>query len=113
MPKREPKPLQKRSKRRLMSREEREKHCINLAYDLVEQRLEDGTATAAETVHFLKLGSTRELLERELMEKKKELDDAKTEMYNANVSSEERMLEAMKAFREYSGNPDGNDYDEY
>lgn len=52
MPKREPKPLKRRRRSRAYTAEERENELTNLAYDLVEQRLRDGTATAAETVHF-------------------------------------------------------------
>lgn len=45
--------------------EARENQLISLAVDLVEQRLLDGTASAQEVTHFLKLGSMREKLERE------------------------------------------------
>ena len=72
MPKREPKPLKRRRRSSATTREERENELINLAYDLVEQRMRDGTATAAETTHFLKLGSSREMLEREMMQQKKD-----------------------------------------
>ena len=37
---------------------------IALAFDLVEKKMRDGSATAAETVHFLKLGSENAKLER-------------------------------------------------
>ena len=36
--------------------EERENRLIALSYDAVEQRILNGTATAAEYVHFLKAG---------------------------------------------------------
>ena len=48
--------------------EAREGQLIALATDLVEQRLRDGTATSQEVVHFLRLGSMRERLEREKLE---------------------------------------------
>ena len=44
--------------------EGRENELISMAYDLVAQRLKDGTATSAETVHFLKMGSAKERLEK-------------------------------------------------
>lgn len=49
--------------------EEWENRLIALSYDAVEQRILNGTATAAEYVHFLKAGS---LKQREEMEKLRE-----------------------------------------
>lgn len=49
--------------------EEWENRLIALSYDAVEQRILNGTATAAEYVHFLKAGSIKQ---REEMEKLKE-----------------------------------------
>ena len=49
--------------------EGREMQLINLAMDLVEQRLRDGTASAQETTHVLKLGSIRNQLEVKKLEK--------------------------------------------
>ena len=43
--------------------EARENQLISLAIDLVEQRLIDGTASAQETTHFLKLASRKAKLE--------------------------------------------------
>ena len=37
--------------------EAREQQLISAAYDLVEERILNGTATSHELVHFLKLGS--------------------------------------------------------
>jgi hypothetical protein len=111
MPKREAKPLKRRGKSKAMTAEDRENELISLAYDLVEQRMLDGTATAAETVHFLKLGSSREKLEREMMRQKKEYEQAKTENLASQRSSEELYANALSAFRRYSGAPeDEEDY---
>lgn len=52
-----------------MTPEEWENRLIALSYDAVEQRILNGTATAAEYVHFLKAGSMKQ---REEMEKLKE-----------------------------------------
>ena len=38
--------------------EARESQLVSMAYDLVEQRLLNGTATSQETTYFLKLGSS-------------------------------------------------------
>ena len=44
--------------------EGREDQLIAAAMDLVERRIAEGTASAQETVHFLKLGSVRNQLEQ-------------------------------------------------
>ena len=89
--------------RRGMTPEARENRLISLAYDLVEQRLIDGTATSQETTHFLKLGSTKEKIEKEILEKQKDLITAKTEAYQSQKRVEELYSEAIKAFRSYNG----------
>ena len=59
--------------------QERENRLIALSYDAVEQRILNGTATAAEYVHFLKAGSLRQREEMEKLQKENELLRAKTE----------------------------------
>jgi len=116
MPKREPKPLKRRRRSKATTVEERENELISLAYDLVEQRIRDGTATAAETVHFLKLGSSRERMEREAMRTKMDYETAKTENIASQRTSEEAYREALAAFRVYNGveeEEDEEDYDNY
>lgn len=113
MPKREPKPLKRRRKSRATTPEERENELIALSYDLVEQRLRDGTATAAETVHFLKLGSTRERIEREAMRQKIDYEAAKTENLASQRTSEELYREALNAFRVYNGVEEEDDNEDY
>lgn len=93
-----------------LSPEAREQRLINLSYNLVEQRLLDGTATSQETTHFLKLGSTKERREREKLEEEVKLLKAKTENLQSMKRSEELMEEALKAFRTYSGQDDSNEY---
>ena len=55
------------------SPEARENQLISLAVDLAEQQLRDGTASSQVISHFLKLASTKERLEREILEKHKDL----------------------------------------
>lgn len=85
--------------------ESREQILIGLAYDLVEERLLNGTATSQETTHFLKLGSSKELLEREMMKKQNEMLAAKTEALKAQKRVEDLYTEAIAAFKEYRGTP--------
>lgn len=59
--------------------QERENRLIALSYDAVEQRILNGSATAAEYVHFLKAGSLRQREEMEKLQKENALLKAKTE----------------------------------
>lgn len=83
--------------------EARENQLISLAMDLVEQRLLDGTATSQETTFFLKLGSSKEKIEKEILEKQKALIDAKTESLQAAKRIEELYSNALDAMKRYSG----------
>ena len=93
------------------SMEERENQLISLAVDRAEQQLRDGTASSQVICHYLKLGSTRDRLEKEIMEKNKELLAAKTEMINSAKRVEELYEQAVDAMRLYSGR--GESYDDY
>ena len=90
--------------------EARENQLISLAIDLVEQRLIDGTASSQETTHFLKLGSSKAMLEKEKLAKENELLRAKTEALESQKEVEKLYKDALKAMREYSGNGDPDDY---
>lgn len=87
--------------RKAMTNAGRESQCIALAYDLVEKRLIEGTATSQETTHFLKMGSSREKLEREVMELQKELIKAKSENYETSKRIEAMLAEGFDAWRSY------------
>lgn len=89
--------------RTAMTEEGRENQLIAYAYDLVEERLRNGTASSQETTHFLKLGSQKSKLELEKLRKENELLIAKTEALKSSKRSEELFAEAIKAFGEYSG----------
>lgn len=83
--------------------ENREQLLIGLAYDLVEERLRNGTATSQETTHFLKLGSTRERIEREMLENQNEVLKAKADALQSQKRIEELYAQALSAFKEYGG----------
>lgn len=84
--------------------EARENQLIALAVDLAEQQLRDGTASNQVIVHYLKLGSSRERLEKKMLEKKTELAEAKTESIQSAQRIEELYSNALDAMRLYSGN---------
>ena len=92
--------------------EERENQMISLAVDRAERQLRDGTASSQVICHYLKLGSTKERLEQEIMEERKELLQAKTDMINSAKRIEELYSKAIDAMRSYSGNSKEED-DEY
>lgn len=80
-----------------------ENELISMAYELVARRIQDGSATAAETVHFLKMGSTKERYERERLKKELELMQAKTEALQSAKRVEELYNNAIEAMRSYAG----------
>ena len=95
-----------------ISPEARESQLIALAEDRAEQQLRDGTASSQVIVHYLKLGSMREQLERERLMEENKLLRAKAENLKSQKRSEELMEEALRAFRSYNGQGD-QDQDEY
>ena len=93
----------KRRHRPAKTPEARENQMIALAVDLAEQQLLDGTASSQVITHYLKLGSTKERIEKELLEKQKELIEAKTEGLKTAKRVEELYSEALAAMRAYRG----------
>lgn len=87
-----------------------EGQMIALAMDLVKQRLIDGTASSQETTHFLKLATQKAKLEKEILEKQKELIVAKTENLQSQKRYEELVADALKAMRNYSGEGEPDEY---
>ena len=72
----------------------------------------EGTASSQETTHFLKLGSTKERLEKDILEKQKDLITAKTESIQSAKRVEELYVNALNAMRRYSGDRRGDDDEE-
>lgn len=91
--------------------EARENQMISLAVDLAEQRLRDGTASSQLITHYLKLASTKEQIEKEILQEQKKLIKAKTESLQSSKRMEEMYTEALNAMRGYSGQG-GRDEDE-
>lgn len=86
--------------------EARENQMVSLAVDLAEQQLRDGTASSQVITHYLKLGSTKERLEKEKLERENELLRAKTESLQSMKHIEELYTNALNAMRNYSGSVD-------
>ena len=101
-------PTQRR-RRPALSPEARENQLISLAVDLVEERLANGTASAQEVVHFLRLGSTKARIEQDILKRQGELMEAKTEAIRSAKRVEELYENALNAMRIYSGNGGSDD----
>lgn len=86
--------------------ESRENQLISLAVDLAEKQLQEGTASSQVITHYLKLGSTRERLEKERLEEENKLLRAKTESLQSQKRIEELYADAINAMRKYSGHGD-------
>ena len=98
--------------------EARENQMISLAVDLAEKQLMEGTASSQVITHYLKLGSTKERIEKEILEKQKEemlqarekqireLDQVQRKL----AELEELYKNAYEAMKQYSGR--GGDEDD-
>lgn len=93
-----------------LSPEARENQLVALATDLAEKQLREGTASSQVITHYLKLGSSKERIEKEILEKQKELIEAKTESLHSIKRIDELYNEALEAMRSYSGHGDSDDY---
>lgn len=89
--------------------EAREDQLVALATNLAEKQLLEGTASSQVISHFLKIGSTKERIEREILEQQKELVIAKTEALKSEKRVEELYKEALNAMKVYSGQGVVND----
>ena len=85
------------------SPEARENQLIALAVDAAEKQLIEGTASAQVITHYLKLGTTRERLEKEKIARETELLKTKVESMNSIARVEELYANAISAMREYNG----------
>ena len=80
-----------------------ENRMINLAVNLAEQQLVDGRASSQVICHFLKLGTEKELLERERLRNENNLLEAKTKSLGSLDQIETLYENAIRAFKTYHG----------
>jgi len=90
----------------------RESQLVNLAADLAERQLQDGSASSQVITHFLKLGSSRERLEQERIQHENLLLSAKIEQIRSGQRIEELYSDALSAMKTYSGQEPDEGYDE-
>ncbi len=99
----------KKSSKRIrpaLTPEARENQLISLAVDLAEKQLQEGTASAQVITHYLKLGSTREQLEKEKIKKENKLLEEKAKAYQSAEELKELYADALDAMKRYSGTAD-------
>jgi hypothetical protein len=81
----------------------RENQLIELATDLAERQLYEGTASSQVISHYLKLGSSRERLEQERLVLENELTKEKTNNMASAAKMEELYAAALGAMSAYKG----------
>jgi hypothetical protein len=109
----EPPPIRRH---RATTPEAREQQLVAAAYDLAEQQILEGTASAQVITSFLKLGSSRERIEQQRIELENKLTEVKIESYASQARLEELYAGALNAMRSYQGQTpeeDENEVDRY
>jgi hypothetical protein len=84
-----------------------ENEMIALAYKEVEYRIRNHQASSQELVHFLKMGSEKERLEREKLEAEMQLQKVKADAIESSKHMEELYENAINAMKVYSGAEEG------
>ena len=100
-----------RDMRPALTAEARENQLIDLAVNLAEKQLREGTASSQVIAHYLKQSTAKSRLELEKLRNENELTRAKTEALQSAKKVEEMYTEALNAMRTYAGQT--SDDDEY
>ena len=80
-------------------------------HDTGGKRLREGTASSAETTHFLKLATMKADLEKKKLEEENKLLRAKTETLESAKDSKEMYEHVLKAMAKYNGVGEDDEYD--
>jgi hypothetical protein len=99
-------PIAKKRRPPATTPEARENQLIAIAVDLAEKQMLAGTASSQTISHFLKLGSTKDRIEKEILIEQKSLIQAKTDVMRSAKKVEELYADALNAMRSYSGQDD-------
>jgi predicted GNAT family acetyltransferase len=83
--------------------EARERQLISLAYDVAEKQLRSGEITSQTLTHFLKMGASTAILEKEKLQHETALLKAKADVLISEKNKEVLFKEAIAAFKKYSG----------
>lgn len=85
---------------------------INLSMDLAERQLRDGSASAQVITHYLKLGSTREDLEKKRLENEVELLKARVSQIGSADDTRALIKAALEAMVTYTGQRPEGEYED-
>lgn len=96
-----------------LSPEARENQMIALAMDLAEQQLRDGTASSQLITEFVKRGSVKAREEIEKLKRENKLLEAKAKAIESTEEIKVLYEKAIKAFRNYNGQDDMEEYEDY
>ncbi len=88
-----------------------ENQLISLAIDTAKKKMLDGTASNSIILHYLKLATSREKMEREMLETQMELAKAKKQALESQARVEELYADAMRAMQRYSGQEEDQEED--
>lgn len=102
----------KKSVKNFKSTEARENFLIDLAYELAEKKLRDGTASSQIITTLLQLHSEKAKVEIQKLKSDLDVANAKIENLRSQESSKELYEKAMNAFRRYSGQSEYEDEDD-
>ena len=102
-------PGNQRPRRPAISPEARMSQLVGLAVDCAEQQLRDGTASSQVITHFLKYATKEKELELQILERQRDLIEAKTEQIHDQKRTDEMFREAIDAIRGYQGRNDPNE----
>lgn len=94
------------ARRRARTPEARENQLMELAVDLAEKQLSEGTASAMVITHYIRMASQKNRLEQEKLQHEIDFLRAKTEAYDRSQASDKKYEKALRAFSIYSGNPE-------
>ena len=94
----------KKSNRTAISPQARENQIISAAYDLAERRILNGTASSQEIIHFLRMGSEKEKLERTKLQEENRLLRQKTKSLEASSNIEQLLKDGLNALNHYRAN---------
>lgn len=83
----------------------RENYLINLAMNLAEEKLKNGTATSQLICHFLTLATTKEQLSNEKLRSDLDVANAKIKQMEAQENRAEMYDKVLEAMRSYTGTP--------
>lgn len=85
------------------TKEAREQQLENLAMNLAEQKLLDGTASSQIICHFLSLATQKAELEREKLKADTKLQKAKVDAIESQKATEELYAKAILSMKRYQG----------